>query len=179
MPSRIVIPVSAAGEPDENGPSEGGSPGPPFTKKLCRERPGTILKRGALPLVPPVGGEPAGRTSNEPPYRRRGKQPLRLPIARASHTNKGVVSRACRFMVPPNPGRTKPARGGLNCKASIRVCLRHRDAECARAGFCREVWLSTIRPNWRPSTPPRFSEDNKKKPQRPGGPAAWGAGAGA
>jgi hypothetical protein len=24
------------------------------------------------------------------------------------------------------------------------------------AGFGHEVWLSTIRPNWRPSTPPRF-----------------------
>ena len=29
-------------------------------------------------------------------------------------------------------------------------------ASFAQAGFCHEVWLSTIRPNWRPSTPPRF-----------------------
>jgi hypothetical protein len=26
----------------------------------------------------------------------------------------------------------------------------------AKAGFGHEVWLSMIRPNWRPSTPPRF-----------------------
>jgi hypothetical protein len=39
-------------------------------------------------------------------------------------------------------------RSGLK---DFRLCV-----ECAQAGFRHEVRLSTIRPNWRPSTPPRF-----------------------